>query len=242
MQIGLSTLLEKDDAAQAAEIETLRNSGVNITATGLWFAGEDYSSISLARRTGGFTPDEFWPARKDLAIRAGKLTAELGAKFLEFHIGFVAGSNDPAYAVLLERVCEVATSFAEVGVHLLIETGPEPASALLQFLNDLNCQNVGVNYDPANMILYGSGDPIASIPILSRHIKHVHVKDAIDSEKPRMEWGKEVRFGSGDVDPLLFLDELEEVGYAGVLCIERQTGANPIADIRAAIEALREVE
>jgi L-ribulose-5-phosphate 3-epimerase len=240
VQVGVSSLLDKEDAT--AEIAAIRESGLTVTASGLWFPGEDFSTIAISRGTGGFVPDEQWPLRKKLAIRAGKLTAQLGAKLIEFHIGFVAASSDPAYAVLVERVREVAESFAEVGVDLLIETGPEPASALLQFLNDLNCRNVGVNYDPANMILYGSGDPIASIPILGRHIKHVHVKDAIASSHPRMEWGREVAFGNGEVDPLIFLDELEEIGYTGPLCIEREAGENPTLDIRAAIRALKEIE
>jgi sugar phosphate isomerase/epimerase len=240
MQLGLTPLLEKEDAA--ADIATIRNSGLTLTATALWFADEDYSTISMSRSTGGFGPQQQWPQREKLALRAGKMTAELGAKMMSCHVGVVLASSDPAYALLVERVRAVADSLAEFNLDLLIETGPEPASALLQFLNDLNCRNVGVNYDPANMILYGSGDPIASISILGRHIKHVHVKDALASSHPRMEWGKEVAFGSGEIEPLIFLDELEEIGYTGPLCIEREAGENPIADVRAAIRALKEIE
>jgi L-ribulose-5-phosphate 3-epimerase len=242
VQIGLNPLLEKDETSRANEIQIIRDSGLTITATGISFLGEDYSSISQMRRTAGFSLDELWPARRDWAIRGGKLTAELGAKFIEYHIGFVPASSDPAYGVLVERVTEIATALLADGIELLIETGQEPASGLLQFLNDLNCRNVGVNFDPANMILYGSGDPIESIPFLGRHIKHVHVKDALAPEKPRVEWGTEVPFGHGEIDPLIFLDELEEIGYAGPLCIERESGENRMADIRAAIAALQEVE
>jgi sugar phosphate isomerase/epimerase len=240
VQIGVGPWLEKEDFSD--DVAAILQSGLTLTATALWFPTENYSTISMARSGGGFGPDEQWPLRQKLAVRAGKLTAELGAKFLSCHIGVVVASSDPAYALLVERVREVADSFAQNGVDLLIETGPEPASVLLQFLNDLNCRNVGVNYDPANMILWGSGDPIASIPILGRHIKHVHVKDAIASSKPRMDWGREVVFGSGEVEPLIFLDELEEIGYSGPLCIEREAGENPLADVRAAIRALKEIE
>jgi|SRR5450432_1810289 len=242
VQIGLNPLLGKEEASRAAEVQIIRDSGLTITATGISFSGEDYSSIPLIARTGGFTLDQFWPDRKDLAISAGKLTTELGAKCIEFHIGFVPVSSDPTYKILLERVSEIASGYLAHRIDLLIETGQESASGLLQFLNDLNCRNVGVNYDPANMILYGSGDPIASIPILGRHIKHVHVKDAVASSKPRIEWGKEVPFGAGEIEPLIFLDELEEMGYSGPLCIEREAGENRTLDIRAAIHALQEVE
>src|SRR5262249_13557215 len=149
---------------------------------------------------------------------------ELGVKYLEFHVGFVPSSSDPAYNIIRDRVCEVANALATDGIDLLLETGQESASELLQFLNDLNCRNVAVNFDPANMILYGAEDPIDAIHILNRHIKHVHVKDAVSSNQPRMQWGTEVPFGTGEVDPEYFLDTLHEVGYTGPLTIEREAG------------------
>ena len=78
----------------------------------------------------------------------------------------------------------------EMNVALSMETGQEQAPELLQFLNDLPPTNVGVNFDPGNMILYGSGDPIEAVRILSRHIRHVHIKDAIASAKPGLESGR----------------------------------------------------
>ena len=80
-----------------------------------------------------------------------------------------------------------------------METGQETASELLQFLNDLPVRNVGVNFDPANMILYGSGDPIEAIETLDRHIRHVHIKDAVASENPGMDWGRTTPVGAGEV-------------------------------------------
>jgi len=127
-------------------------------------------------------------------------------------------------------------------VSVLAETGQEDASELLQFLNDTNCRNVGVNFDPANMILYGAGDPIDAIEILDRHIQHVHVKDAVPSAKPRVDWGKEVPFGAGEVGPEVFLDALDEIGYEGSLCIEREVGDDRIGAIKAGIQALRDAE
>src|SRR5262249_59883502 len=105
------------------------------------------------------------------------------------HLGAVPPSNDPTYGKILSRVAEVADALAKLGVSLLAETGQETASELLQFLNDLRRRNVEVNFDPANMILYGAGDPIDAIRVLGRHIRHVHVKDATLSDQPRMKWG-----------------------------------------------------
>src|SRR5438552_2926803 len=79
--------------------------------------------------------------------------------------------------------------------------GQEPAEELLEFLHELNAPNVHINFDPANMILYGAGDPIAAVRLLGKHIRHVHVKDATASTRPGVEWGEEVPFGTGQVNP-----------------------------------------
>jgi len=242
IQLGLASLLDRDEPSRAADIEQLMGSGLKLTATMIGFPGEDYSSIATIRRTGGFAPDEMFNARRDLTVRAAKLTQQLGVKLLTFHVGFVPPSSDPAYPVMVDRVSSVANAVAADGVTLLMETGQESASELLQFLNDLNCRNVGVNYDPANMILYGAGDPIDAIKILNRHIQHVHAKDAVASEQPRMQWGKEVPVGMGDVIPFEFLDALDLAGYTGPLSIEREAGPDRIAAVRSAIDALKSAE
>ena len=96
-----------------------------------------------------------------------------------------------------------------------------------------------MNFDPANLILYGAGDPIEAIRILGRHIKHVHVKDATASEQPGTVWGTEVPFGAGEVDATEFVAALHSVGYTGPLVIEREAGDHRIEDVQAAIETLR---
>jgi L-ribulose-5-phosphate 3-epimerase len=241
-QLGLGSLLGKEASDRGPDIDLLRKSGLTITATSISFPGEDYSSVAMIRRTGGFVPEAPWPQRRELSIRAAQLTAELGIKSLEFHVGFVPSSSDPAYNVLVERVREIGQAAVKLGVDLLMETGQESGSELLQFLNDLNCRNTGVNYDPANMILYGTDDPIDAVAILSRHIRHVHLKDAVASSQPRMQWGKEVPLGGGEVGVERFLDALDEINYTGVLSIEREAGNDRMGDIRAAIQTLRAYE
>jgi L-ribulose-5-phosphate 3-epimerase len=242
VQLSLTPLLELEEAARAPEIERLRASGLNFTATMVRFPGEDYSSLPSIRRSGGFVPEELFAERNELALRAGRLSAELGVRDMSLHVGFIPSSSDPSYAVIVDRVRAVASALASDGVGILIETGQETASELLQFLNDLNCRNVGVNFDPANMIIYGAGEPIEAISILGRHIKHVHVKDAVSSSQPRMQWGRETLLGTGEVgvDPLL--DALNDVDYDGPLAIERESGSNRLTDIAETIEVLRSTD
>ena len=114
--------------------------------------------------------------------------------------GLSPSSSEPSYKVIVDRVREAAQILADDGVGMLMETGQESASELLQFINDPQLpERRRVNFDPANMILYGSGDPMDAISILNRHIQHVHIKDAVASPQPRMQWGREVPFGTGDV-------------------------------------------
>ena len=142
---------------------------------------------------------------------------------------------------MLSRITELAQAFFELGVDLLMETGQEPAVELLHFLNDLKVPNVFINFDPANMILYGAGDPIDAIKILGAHIRHVHVKDATPSSKPGVEWGAEVPFGTGLVGAKRFIRALKDAGYSGPLAIEREAGNSRLGDIHLAIETLKKI-
>ncbi len=239
IQLALPPILEANESARQDTLTGLRESGLKITAGMINFPGEDYSTIAMVRNTGGFVPDDLWPKRKELSLRAGDIAKDLGIKMISTHIGFVPPSSEKNYDTMVKRVCEVAEPLREKGIELLLETGQEGASELLQFLNDLLCKGVYVNFDPANMILYGAGDPIEAIGILGRHIHHVHVKDAIMSDQPRMKWGEEVPFGAGQVPPGPFITALDRIGYRGPLVIEREAGSDRVRDIQFAISALR---
>ncbi|HEY2587832.1 MAG TPA: sugar phosphate isomerase/epimerase family protein, partial [Tepidisphaeraceae bacterium] len=242
VQLGLLELIQLDDKRKFLELGPLRSAKIGFTAGMISFPGEDYATIDHIRRTGGFVPDDQWPLRRRLAREAARLAQELGMRAVSTHVGFVPHANDPAYASIRDRVRDVAGDFAGFGVDLLMETGQERADELLEFLNDLAAPNVGINFDPANMILYGAGDPIAAIRTLGRHIRHVHAKDAIGSAKPGQEWGQEVAFGKGQVNPSEFLRALKGIGYAGPIALEREAGNDRIGDVRFGIESLKSVK
>ncbi|MGH7178345.1 MAG: sugar phosphate isomerase/epimerase family protein [Tepidisphaeraceae bacterium] len=239
VHVALSPLLGTDEATRHDDVERLRASGLKLTAGMISFADEDYSTIAAARKTCGFVPDGTFEQRRDIARAAATLAGQLGLKLVTTHAGFLPSSSDPSYAQVLSRVCEVADLFTTAGLELLLETGQETASELLQFLNDLRCRGAGVNYDPGNMILYGAGDPTDAVRILGRHIRHVHIKDAILSDQPRMKWGTETPFGAGQVRPARLLGALRDAGYAGPLVIEREGGDDRVRDVRTAIATLQ---
>ena len=239
VQLALGPLITLDDKRKHAALGQLRAAGVGLTAGMIAFPGEDYSSIDAIRRTGGYVPDDQWALRKRMSEQAANLAAELGLKAVTTHVGFIPHRRDAGYDKMVGRVREVAKDFGGHAIELGMETGQESAEELLEFLNDLDTPNVFVNFDPANMILYGAGDPIDAIRTLARHIRHVHVKDGTASDEPGEAWGEEVAFGTGQVGPQRFLAALDRIDYRGPLAIEREAGSQRMADVKSAIEALR---
>ena len=238
MQLGLLELVQADDAKRKSELEELRKSGIQFTGGMMSFPGEDYSTIDAICHTGGFAPDKLWEERKTLCQKAAALSSELGIRQIGTHIGFVPCKADAGYQRMIDRVRQIAEILAKHKIELLMETGQEKAEELLEFLGDLNVPTVHINFDPANMILYGAGDPIAAVHTLGKHIKHVHVKDATGSSTPGVEWGAEVPFGSGQVGASSFMSALHQNGYTGPLAIEREAGDDRVGDVKKAIAAL----
>ncbi len=239
VQLALGPLLGLDQKQKLHELAQLRTSGISLTGGMMSFPGEDYSTIDSIRRTGGFIPDDLWTRRKQLVADAAGLGAELGLKSIATHVGFVPPRGEPGYGVIRLRVLDVAATLARSGIDLLMETGQEPADELKEFLLDLAAPNIHINFDPANMILYGAGDPIPALRVLAGHVRHVHVKDAVASSQPGKQWGEEVPFGTGQVGPAAFLNALNEIGYSGPLAIEREAGSSRLDDVRKAVDAIK---
>lgn len=241
LQLAVGEFASLPDADQDRAIGLINDSGLTVTATMVSYPGEDYGSINAVRRTGGLLPDELWPERERLTLAAAAFTAKLGVTKISTHIGFIPPPSHRDYETIVGRIGSLAKPLADLKIDLLMETGQEPASELLQFLNNLNVRNFGINFDPANMLLYGSGDPIDAIQVLGRHIRHVHVKDAVKSKNPGIDWGEEVPFGDGQVPHEAYLGALKAINYTGPLVIEREAGDDRMGDVAYAIETLQEL-
>ena len=209
----------------------------NIYCTMIDFPQEDYSTLETIKATGGIAPDEHWERNRQLFLGAVDVTATLGVKYLTMHAGFIDHSDAAYVKKFYERIRALADAAGDKQVTLLLETGQETAEELREFLETLNHPAVGVNFDPANMILYGKGDPKEAVKVLANWIKHIHVKDALPTETPGT-WGAEVPWGDGKVESNEFLTILREVGFNGVLGIEREAGDDRIGDITLAMERL----
>jgi sugar phosphate isomerase/epimerase len=203
--------------------------------------GEDYSTLDAIRVTGGITPDATWAQNWKNIQATADLAKELRLKLVTFHAGFLPHEeSDPNSAKLKARLAQIAELFQARSVKLGLETGQETAGVLFDFLRRLARPNVGVNFDPANMILYDKGNPIEALRKLGHWVRQVHIKDARRTKVPGT-WGEEVVVGTGEVDWPAFFVTLKEANFNGDLCIEREAGTQRVEDIRTARELVEKV-
>lgn len=235
-RINLALKPALDDGGEAY-LDAISVSGLAISATTIGFPQEDYTSLETIRATGGIVPDEYWPENRRRVEHAAEITAQLHVPYLTLHAGFLE-DDDPVQARRVrDRLLSLADMAGQRGLMLLMETGQESAVCLREMLEQLAHPALGVNFDPANVILYDKGVPVEAVHTLGPWIKHVHVKDAIRTKQPGT-WGTEVPWGDGEVGSEAFLKALREAGYTGMLAIEREAGDDRRGDIQLAAERL----
>ena len=207
----------------------------NVMSTMIGMIGEDYSTLETIKATGGIVPDKTWPANQKIVTRGAQLTQELGCKYMSTHAGFLDESNPAAFKKYVERVSWMRDECRKYGVTLILESGQETAEDLAAFMAKV--PGIGINFDPANMILYAKGKPMEAVEVLYPWIMQVHVKDALETKVPGT-WGKEVPWGEGEVGGDAFVAKLETLGYKGNYVVEREGGAKRVTEIRQAIDHL----
>lgn len=188
-----------------------------------------------------------------------ELAKELECNIVTTHIGVVPqDKNHDRYKIMQEACRELADFADDMGAHFAIETGPETAATLKDFLDSLGSKGVAVNLDPANLAMVTGDDPVKAVYTLKDYIVHTHAKDGnklkdsnpefiyhvvhpIPEEYAQGGYFEEVPLGTGSVPFDKYLAALEEVGYRGFLTIERECGENPAEDIKTAVEYLNNI-
>ena len=202
----------------------------------------------------GFGNRELNPSLVEKSKRILDLAKELETDVVTTHIGVVPADRNHERRKIMQEACFELASYADsVNAHFAIETGPERAETLKEFLDELGSKGVAVNLDPANFVMVTGDDPVKAVHTLSDYIVHTHAKDGrklrecdpevvyriIDEEANQGDAYIELPLGEGDVDFDNYLKALDEIGYKGFLTIEREVGDNPAADIALAAEFLR---
>ena len=196
--------------------------GIEISSFFLIFEGQIYNRTEEGVSTVGFIPEEYRKKRLELAKKYSDMICEMGVKSITSHVGFIP--NDPKSPLYLEFV-PVMKKFVEYckknGQIFCFETGQELPSTLKRTIINIGLDNIGINLDPANLILYGMAHPLDAVEIFGEYVKGMHAKDALWPNRDE-RLGIEVPIGKGEVDFPLLLSRLKEKGFQGPITIERE--------------------
>lgn len=204
----------------------------------------------------GFGHRELNPGLIEKSKRILDLAKELETDVVTTHIGVVPTDPNHERYKIMQDACHRLAEYADsIGSHFAVETGPETSAVLKGFLDSLDSTGVGVNLDPANLVMVTGDDPVVAVHNLKKYIVHTHAKDGVMLCKTNPEYiygvtpapedlagipfFKEVPLGEGSVGFPTYLKALEDVGYKGFLTIEREAGEDPAKDIGLAVEFLK---
>lgn len=227
-------------------LDRCQAAGITVTCVFGGFEGESYADIPTTARTVGLVPEATRAARVQEMKEIADFAKLLGCDTVGLHIGFVPEKSSPSYQDLLAVTRDLLDYVSAGGQKVHLETGQETADHLLEFIADVARPNLFINFDPANMILYGTGNPIEALKKVGRYVRSIHCKDAKwASEGDRGKgWGREVALGEGDVGMETYLRTLKEIGYTGPLTIEREIPHDPVQqkkDIGTAASLLQDL-
>jgi len=183
----------------------------------------------------GVVPRETRTARVVHIKKASDFAKECGIAAVQTHCGFIPENpNDPLYNEAVATIRDLAEYCKRNGQNLRYETGQETPITLVRTMQDVGIENQGVNFDLANLILYGKANPVDAIELLGPYIQGIHAKDGLWPSNPR-RLGEEVPIGKGKVDFSRIISRLKQIDYRGAVTIEREiSGPQQMEDVRAA--------
>jgi sugar phosphate isomerase/epimerase len=217
-----------------------QSTGVRIT--GLWAGWSTGPSIWNPIEgpiTLGIVPSAWRASRVATLMKAADFAARAKLPAVITHLGFIPEEPlNPLFHEVVVTVRELAGCMERLGLEFWFETGQETPVTMLRLIEAVGAKNLGINLDPANLILYGKGNPIDALDVFGRYVRNVHAKDALCPTDP-MKLGAEVKVGTGKVRFPEFVRRLDEIGFAGEFIIEREiTGEQQVKDIRETVSYL----
>lgn len=213
--------------------------GIQISVVFIGFPEDDYQTVEHVVQTVGLVPEGTREARLKETLEIADFAASLGVDAIGMHLGFVPGEpQDAAFQQLVDVTRRVCDHCSRQGQFFHLETGQETADELLTFIEAVGRDELKVNFDPANMILYGAGDPLEALDKVGAHVRSVHCKDASETRRADQPWYEDAPLGTGDVNIEAFLNKLNDLGYEGPLTIEREYSPDQAGDIAAALKLL----
>lgn len=214
---------------------------LGMTVTTLWASlpGPAKWNFVEGPSTIGLVPPEFRAERVATLKKAAAVAGAIGVQSITTHVGFIPEfMGDPLYEGVLAALKEVAQACLDAGVEFWFETGQETPITLLRTIQDIGTDNLGINLDPANLLMYGKANPVDALDVFGQWVRGTHCKDG-EYPTDGHQLGKEKSMGEGRVNFPVFIPKLKSLGYQGHLTIEREiSGPQQVEDIKRAIAIL----
>jgi len=225
---------EFDGAAATRLRASLDTLGLEATSLVVGGPGKEVWDFTQGPLTIGLVPRSTRAARVAQIKKASDFAKQAGIPAVQTHCGFIPENpNDPLYKETIDTMRDVASYCRANGQYFRYETGQETPITLIRAMRDVGTDNQGVNFDVANLILYGKANPVDAIELLGPHIQGMHAKDGLWPTDPN-NLGEEVAIGKGKVDFPKIIARLKSLDYRGAITIERETsGPQQMDDVRA---------
>lgn len=222
--------------------EAVKRYGVYITAFWCGWEGPKVWDFYDGQETLGLVPEAFRFRRLSMLLEGSEFARLIGVRDLVTHVGYMPENpHDPRYPAVLACLRQLAAKCRENGQRFLFETGQETPVTLKRAIEDIGMDNLGVNLDPANLIMYGKANPVDALDVFGEYVMGIHGKDGCYPTDGH-HLGAEMPLGKGKVNYPAFIARLKEIGYDGDITIEREIeGEEQKKDILAAKRMLEEL-
>lgn len=216
--------------------------GITISAFWCGWDGPGVWNLYEGQKTLGLVPREYREMRVGNLIEGADYAKALGVTDVITHMGFIPENPyDPEFIPFCDAVRKVAEHLKANGQYLLFETGQETPNTMLRCFETVGCDNLGINLDTANLILYGRANPADALEIFGSYVRNLHAKDGLYPTNGH-DLGKEVKIGQGRVDFEKVFTRLHELGYDGYVTIEREiAGEQQNIDVLEARDYLQNI-
>ncbi len=231
-----------DEMAERIRNESKRTD-VRISAAWIGWPGPAKWNFVEGPTTLGIVPREFRAMRVEVLKQGANFAQSIGTKAIITHLGFIPENPiDPCFTDVVEAVRDIARHCKKLGLEFWFETGQETPVTLLRLIKTVDTDNLGINLDPANLILYGKANPVDALDVFGSYVRNIHAKDGLYPTDP-MELGREVKVGEGRVRFPEFVKRLSEIGFTGEYIIEReiQEGEEQNRDIADTVTFLKKL-
>jgi len=219
-----------------------KESGIHMTSFWAGYSGPGAWNFTEGPFSLGVVPAAYRFQRMQELMQAGQFAKALGVRAIITHLGFIPeNAYDPAFHDVVVAVRHIASHLQNLGLEFWFETGQETPVTLLRLIQVVGLPNLGINLDPANLILYGKSNPVDALDVFGAFVRNIHAKDGLYPTDP-MKLGEEVKVGEGRVRFPEFVRRLGEIGFTGEFIIEREiSGDQQNRDIAATVAYLKKL-